>query len=129
MPPLNSLTFFFHISDLTNVYLCVTLFMSARRVLMIWRCALKEGEGEKEFLTAHEAVQYLAEKWGVESYSVGTFRAYRRRHELKPDLGTENASLWRRETLDRIPKPNMGRPRGTTRSKKQHAEEKSEEAA
>lgn len=78
-------------------------------------------KGEKRYLTARQAVHYLAEKWGMESYSMGAFRIYRLRHKLKPDLGTENASLWLPETLDNIPKPRpRGRPRGTTQ---QHEED------
>lgn len=88
-----------------------------------------KGEGEKEFLNGREAVRYLAERWGMESYSLEAFRVYRSRLDLEPDLGTENASFWRKETLDAIPKPKpRGRPRGTKRTKR-HAEEQSEEAA
>lgn len=96
---------------------------------MCLEVCLMTGEGEKEFLNGREAVQYLAKRWEIESYSLGAFRVYRNRLGIEPDLGTENASFWRKETLDHIPKPKArGRPRGT-RSKKQHAEEQSDEAA
>lgn len=78
-------------------------------------------EGEKEYLPVRKAVKYLANKWGFESYTVGAFRIYRKRLGIEPDLGTENASLWKPETLDKIPKPRpRGRPRGTTQ---QHEED------
>lgn len=85
----------------------------------------EKGEGEKEYLTAREAVQYLAEKWGVESYSMTAFRVHRFRHKLEPDLGTENSTLWKRETLDNIPKPRAKRKR----EPKQQREEKSDDVA
>lgn len=82
---------------------------------------MKKGEGDKEYLTAREAVQYLAKKWGIESYTMGAFRVYRLRHKLEPDLSTENTSLWKRETLDSIPKPGpKGRPK---RTEQQHEDD------
>lgn len=84
-------------------------------------------EGEKEYLTAREAAKYLAERWGFQSYSVIAFRVYRNRLGIEPDLSAENASLWRRETLDKIPKPRpKGRPRGTTQ---QHEKDDTESVA
>lgn len=87
---------------------------------------MRKGEGEKKYLTAREAVQYLAKKWGIESYSLEAFRVYRFRHHLEPDLSTENTSLWTRKTLDTIPKP---RPRGRPKEDKKQHEDDSEKAA
>lgn len=68
-------------------------------------------EEEDKLYTAGEAAQYLADKWGIKSYSTTAFRLLRRRWELKPDKLINNASLWKKETLDAIPKPDRSRPR------------------
>ncbi|MBV9691897.1 MAG: hypothetical protein JO202_19550 [Ktedonobacteraceae bacterium] len=66
---------------------------------------------KKEYYTAGEAAQYLAEKWGIESYSTTAFRLLRWRWNLQPDMHLGNASLWKQETLDAIPKPDRSKPR------------------
>jgi hypothetical protein len=66
---------------------------------------------QKDYYTAGEAAQYLAKKWGIESYSTTAFRLLRRRWELQPDMHLGNASLWKQETLDAIPKPDRSKPR------------------
>lgn len=93
---------------------------------------MNEEKGENEFLNGREAVQYLRERWKLESYSESAFRVYRMRHEIKPDLTSGNTTFWRRETLDKIPQP---RPRGWERGKKrgtkkrQQHEDNTEEVA
>jgi hypothetical protein len=66
---------------------------------------------QKDYYTAGEAAQYLAKKWGIESYSTTAFRLLRWRWELQPDMHLGNASLWKQETLDAIPKPDRSKPR------------------
>lgn len=75
---------------------------------------------KKEYYTAREAAQYLAKKWGIESYSADAFRLLRWRAEqagqgIEPDLDLGNGSLWKAETLDTIPKPDRSKPRPTRR--------------
>ena len=66
---------------------------------------------QKDYYTAGEAAQYLAKRWGIESYSTTAFRLLRRRWNLQPDMHLGNASLWKQETLDAIPKPDRSKPR------------------
>ncbi len=66
---------------------------------------------QKDYYTAGEAAQYLAKKWGIESYSTTAFRLLRWRWGLQPDMHLGNASLWKQETLDAIPKPDRSKPR------------------
>lgn len=82
-------------------------------------------EEEEKLYTAGEAAQYLAEKWGIKSYSTTAFRLLRRRWELKPDRLINNASLWKKETLDAIPKPDRSKPR--PKRKKKSEQPKSDE--
>lgn len=81
---------------------------------------------KKDYYTASEAAQYLAEKWGLESYSVDAFRLLRWRakeqgNEIEPDLDLGNGSLWKPETLDAIPKPDRSKPR----PKRKHTQQES----
>ena len=66
---------------------------------------------KKDYYPAGEAVRYLAAKWGLESYSTTAFRLLRWRRDLKPDMHLGNASLWKQETLNAIPKPDRAQPR------------------
>lgn len=91
---------------------------------------MSENDEEKgEYLTVRQALDYLAEKWGFESYSLEAFRTLRSRKKIKPDLSAENASFWKRETLDNIPKPDKSKPRPTRRKKTEQNEDHSEKAA
>lgn len=65
-----------------------------------------------EFLTASEAVKYLAERWGIEEYSLEAFRALRFRLHIKPAFGSNNSTFWRKSDLDNIEKPDRSKPRG-----------------
>ena len=85
--------------------------------------------GGREYLTAGEAAHYLADKWGIKSYSTTAFRMLRKRWELKPDRLVGNMSLWKPETLDKIPKPDKSKPRPSRRKKIERHEDHSEEAA
>ncbi|GCE14217.1 hypothetical protein [Tengunoibacter tsumagoiensis] len=77
---------------------------------------------EEKLLSAGEAASYLAEKWGMPSYSTVAFRQLRhRRKNLRPAMLTDNASLWRKEDLDQIKKPSLSNPRA--KRKKKDAEE------
>jgi hypothetical protein len=64
---------------------------------------------EEELLEAGEAVRYLAEKWGIATYRVEAFKMLRRRLNIQPDQIIGNNTLWRKSTLDQIPKPQRGR--------------------
>ena len=81
----------------------------------------------EDLLDSEQAVQYLAKKWKMESYSKGAFRALRFRlnHEtdlnIQPVLATKTATFWRKSDLDRIPKPDRTQPRGP-RAKKNNDE-------
>jgi hypothetical protein len=66
---------------------------------------------QKDYYTAGEAAQYLAKKWDIRSYSTTAFRLLRWRWDLQPDMHLGNASLWKQETLDAIPKPDRSKPR------------------
>lgn len=75
----------------------------------------------REYLNGREAVEYLSNKWGI-SYNDRRFRSWlsRLRHEqdiaIEPDIRVQqNASLWLKETLDRIPKPDRSKPRPSRR--------------
>jgi hypothetical protein len=65
----------------------------------------------EEFLDSAQAVKYLAERWGIDSYSRDAFRALRSRWKIKPTVGGRTATFWRKSDLDKIPKPDRSRPR------------------
>lgn len=65
-----------------------------------------------ELLTAGEAAEYLAQRWGRESYSQTAFKMLRHRWNLQPAHHAGNATLWRRSDLDKIPEPDRSKPRG-----------------
>lgn len=71
---------------------------------------------EEELLAGAEAAKYLAEKWGIASYSPTAFRMLRKRWKIAPDLVIPGnpVPLWRKSTLDKIPKPDRTRPRSRT---------------
>lgn len=83
----------------------------------------------REYLTAGEAARYLARKWGIESYSTTAFRLLRHRWDLQPDRLVGSMSLWKPETLDKIPKPDRSKPRPKRRRKTEQNEDNSEKAA
>lgn len=67
---------------------------------------------EEQLLEANDAVKYLAQRWGIESYSLEAFRMLRYRWHIKPALSSKTSSFWRKSDLDNIPKPDRSRPRG-----------------
>lgn len=67
---------------------------------------------DNRLLEASEAVKYLAERWGVESYGIVAFRSLRFRHNIQPTLQAKNTTFWKKSDLDQIPKPDRSRPRG-----------------
>lgn len=71
-----------------------------------------------DLLTAGEAAEYLAKRWGRESYSVDAFKQLRHRWGLKPAMHIQNATLWRRSDLDNIPEPSRNNPRPKARHKR-----------
>ena len=71
----------------------------------------KDLENLKELMDAPQAVQYLAQKWGIESYSVAAFKTLRHRWKLQPALASPKATFWRKSDLDKIPKPSRSNPR------------------
>lgn len=73
---------------------------------------------EQELLEANEAVKYLAERWGIPSYSLNSFRVLRHRFQIKPALSSRTSTFWRKSDLDRIPKPDRTKPRGPRKAKK-----------
>jgi hypothetical protein len=84
---------------------------------------------ESEYLNSKQAVQYLCEKWGMESYSEDAFRALVRLRNIKADLGEgREAKRWKRSTLDKIYKPSKSNPRKSApkRRKKVQNEEEGE---
>lgn len=68
-------------------------------------------DSDEKLLDANEAVKYLAERWGVESYSLVAFRSLRFRYNIKPALAAKTATFWRKSDLDQIPKPSKSNPR------------------
>ena len=66
---------------------------------------MKNGERP---LDAGAAAEYLRKKWGLASFSIDAFRQHRRRHSIKPSVYPEmpNSTLWTREELDEIPRPD-----------------------
>ena len=71
----------------------------------------------EELIDASEAVKYLAERWGMPSYSLDAFKQLRLRHKIKPALSSKTSTFWRKRDLDKIPKPDRSNPR-RKRSKK-----------
>jgi hypothetical protein len=67
---------------------------------------------EEQLIDASEATRYLAQKWGIPSYSMDAFKQLRLRHHIKPALSSKTATFWRKSDLDQIPKPDRSRPRG-----------------
>ncbi len=78
---------------------------------------------EKELVDSKEAVEYLAKRWGKESYSLGAFRSLRFRYNLKPALATHSATFWRKSDLDKIPMPDRRKQRGKKRKGERPGEE------
>lgn len=76
---------------------------------------------QEEWLEASDAAQYLAEKWGIPSYSTEALKKLRQRRGLQPGLSGKTSTFWRKSELDQISKPDRSRPRGP-RKKKGHAE-------
>lgn len=68
-------------------------------------------EEEQQLLEANEAVKYLAQRWGIESYSLEAFRMLRYRHHIKPALSSRTSTFWRKSDLDKIEKPDRSKPR------------------
>ena len=69
-------------------------------------------ENMDEILEANDAVKYLAERWGIKTYSLEAFRMLRARYGIQPALRSKTATFWRKSDLDAIPKPDRTRPRG-----------------
>jgi hypothetical protein len=65
----------------------------------------------EELLDGSEAAQYLAKRWGIESYSIDAFRMLRYRYNIKPVLSSKTATFWRTSDLDAIPQPSRHNPR------------------
>jgi hypothetical protein len=73
---------------------------------------------DEELMEANEAVKYLAERWGMDSYSLVAFRSLRFRYKIEPALASRTATFWRKSDLDKIPKPDKSKPRGPRKKKK-----------
>ena len=66
----------------------------------------------EEYLSSKQAVEYLAEKWGMASYSEKSFRALVALRGVKPDIGEgRGAKYWTKSTLDLLHKPSKSNPR------------------
>lgn len=66
----------------------------------------------EEYLNSKQACRYLAEKWGMESYSEDSFRALVRLRGISPDIGEgREAKRWKTSTLDLLYKPSKSNPR------------------
>ncbi len=76
---------------------------------------------QEEWLEASDAAQYLADKWGIPSYSTEALKKLRQRRGLQPGLSGKTATFWRKSELDQISKPDRSRPRGP-RKKREHSE-------
>lgn len=87
------------------------------------------GDQFKELLDGREAAQYLARKWGMESYSIDAFRMLRYRYQIKPALSSKTATFWRTSDLDLIPKPSRNNPRPKRAKKNDEGDEEDEEKA
>ncbi len=70
-------------------------------------------ENHEELMDSKQAVDYLIKKWGIESYSLGAFRALRFRWKIQPALAVHAATFYRKSDLDKIPKPDRKRKRGS----------------
>lgn len=68
-------------------------------------------ENLDNLLTAGEAADYLAKRWGRDRYDAKAFKLLRHRWNLQPAMTLPNATLWRRSDLDKIPEPDRSRPR------------------
>lgn len=72
----------------------------------------------EEYLTGSEAAAYLADRWNIPSYSTEAFRVLRFRMKLQPDIDLPpNTTLWKKETLDQVQKPDRSKPRGKREKK------------
>lgn len=73
---------------------------------------------DEPLMDANEAAEYLAKRWGLESYSIDAFKQLRmRRKDIQPDLAARRATFWKKSTLDKIEKPDRSRPRGPRQKK------------
>lgn len=77
----------------------------------------------EELLDVNEAVKYLAERWGIESYSLVAFRSLRFRYDIKPALASKTATFWRKSDLDQIPKPSKSNPRPKRKRQSEDSDE------
>ncbi len=71
-----------------------------------------------DLLDGTQAAQYLAERWGIASYSVAAWRMLRYRYHIKPAFSSRNSTFWRKSDLDKIPQPNRHNPRPKRARKK-----------
>ena len=86
--------------------------------------------GEKlDLLTPEQAVNYLAKRWGLPSYSIEAFRQYRRRRGIRSefDTGLANATLWPRSQLDTLEPPNQSKAHHRPRRAEKNREPESDE--
>lgn len=74
---------------------------------------------DEPLMDANQAAEYLAKRWGLESYSIQAFKQLRMRKGIRPDLAARRATFWRKSTLDKIEKPDRSQPRG---KRKEHTD-------
>ncbi len=85
---------------------------------------MNKPEQPDDLLSAGEAAEYLAKRWGRQEYKTTAFKQLRHRWGLEPALKTENATLWRRRDLENIPEPSRNRPRPSRKKKEATETEK-----
>lgn len=66
---------------------------------------LSQRWGPDDLLGPEDAAKYLAWRWKRKSFTVGGFRALKKRLGLKPAIERPNLTLWRRSQLDEIKEP------------------------
>ncbi len=77
---------------------------------------------DEELLDSRRASEYLAQKWGLDSWSLPAFKMHYKRWGkllgIQPAAASKSATFWRRSDLDKLPKPDKSRPRPSRRKKR-----------
>lgn len=78
---------------------------------------MTEQPEEERLLEAKEACDYLTHLWKLEKpYKPTAFKTHRQRHNIKPDIQLGNSTGWKVSTLNKIPKPQRGKPKKKTQN-------------
>lgn len=78
-------------------------------------------KNDDELLDSRSASEYLAQKWGLDQWSLPAFKMHYKRWgkqlDIRPAAASRSATFWRKSELDKFPKPDRNRSRPGRRKK------------